>query len=286
MTQMRETQAQAQQAHSKLIQMLGMIFAGQEQQRLTNEWVAGSITIISASSGVTIEAVPEPQTAITIPPALVRFSGVAPDPDAMVTETVHVVVATGSPALAASASGGGAAAPPANSTKRNPKARTPASGEAASSTVTSIQIAAGSPPRKKGGLPPNHEAPPPPKEMDELGDDDGDDARRNGMTCRPSRPASVAHVCVLASRENQRSAPMAESNTARCCGSRQGCGDCAGYCALLDTHERRANRGGGEGPKAALARALDAMEKWRLAVRRRGSPHTRRQRFRLGRRRR
>ena len=86
MTQMRETQAQAQQAQSKLVQMLGMIFAGQEQQRLTNERVASSTTTISVSSGCAIEAAPELQAAITMPPALVRFSGVTPDSDAMVTD--------------------------------------------------------------------------------------------------------------------------------------------------------------------------------------------------------
>jgi hypothetical protein len=37
MAQMRETQAQAQQAQTQLMQMLGMIFAGQEQQRVTND---------------------------------------------------------------------------------------------------------------------------------------------------------------------------------------------------------------------------------------------------------
>ena len=77
---------------------------------------------------------------------------------------------------------------------------------------------------------------------------------------RPSRPTSVAHVYVLASRGNQRSSSMAESNTARRCGPHQGRGDCTGCCAMLDTHQRWANRGGGEGPTAALARALDARQ--------------------------
>ena len=100
---MRETQAQAQQAQTKLMQMMGMIFAGQEQQRLTNEWVTSSITIISASSGCAIEAAPGPQAAITTPPALVRFARVASDPDAMMIETESAAAATGSPALAVSA---------------------------------------------------------------------------------------------------------------------------------------------------------------------------------------
>ena len=103
LAQMRETQAQVHQAQTELMQMMGMIFAGQEQQRLTNEWVTSSITSISASSGCAIEAAPEPQAVITMPPALVRFAGVASDPDAMMTETASAAAATGSPALAVSA---------------------------------------------------------------------------------------------------------------------------------------------------------------------------------------
>ena len=123
---MREQQAETQQAQSKLMQMLGMIFVGQEQQRLTNEWVAGSITTISASSGVAIEAAPEQQAAIAMPPALVRLSGVAPDSEPMVAETTRGEVAAGSPARAAGADGGGASAN--GGAKWIPKLRTPASG--------------------------------------------------------------------------------------------------------------------------------------------------------------
>ena len=236
MAQMRETQAQAQQAQTQLMQILGMIFAGQEQQRVTNGWVASSITTISASSGCAIEAAPEPQVAITMSPALVRFSKVAPDSDAMVTNTASDAVAAGSPALAASASGGGAAASPANSNKRNPKARTSASGGAASSTAAAIQIAAGSPPRKRGGLPPNHGAPPPPEEMDGLDDDDDDDAHRNGeavdgedgkvgshgtatmLQCRYSElygNSSPTKTQMMATEESERSSADAEADAKR-----------------------------------------------------------------------
>ena len=52
----------------------------------------------------------------------------------------------------------------------------------------------------------------------------------------PSGPTAVAHVCMLASRGNQPSATMAASSTARRYGPHQGRRDCAGYCALLDTH--------------------------------------------------
>ena len=85
LSQMRETQAQSQQAQTNMMQMLGMIFAGQEQQRLQNDWVTTSITGISASSGCVIEAAPEPQTAIKMPPALVRLAA-GTDPDVLVTE--------------------------------------------------------------------------------------------------------------------------------------------------------------------------------------------------------
>ena len=102
------------------MQMVGMIFAGQEQQRLTDEWVTSSITSISASSGCAIDAAPESQAAITMPPTLVRFAGVTSDPDAMVTETANTAAATGSPALAASARGGGGAmAPPSNADRKS-----------------------------------------------------------------------------------------------------------------------------------------------------------------------
>ena len=86
MAQMREQQAESQQAQSKFMQMLGMIFVGQEQQRLTNGWAAGSIATISTSSGVAIEAAPEQQAAITMPPALVRSSEVVTAPEPMVTD--------------------------------------------------------------------------------------------------------------------------------------------------------------------------------------------------------
>ena len=76
LAQMRDTQAQSQQAQTNLMQMM-MIFAGQEQQRLTNEWATSSITSISASSGCAIEAAPHPQAPIQMPPALIQGGWVA-----------------------------------------------------------------------------------------------------------------------------------------------------------------------------------------------------------------
>ena len=44
LAQMCEAQAQAQQAQTQMMQMMAAIFANQEHQRLTNTWVANSIT--------------------------------------------------------------------------------------------------------------------------------------------------------------------------------------------------------------------------------------------------
>ena len=41
------------------MQMMAMVFAGQEQQRATNAWVVKSMEAISASSGCAIEAAPQ-----------------------------------------------------------------------------------------------------------------------------------------------------------------------------------------------------------------------------------
>ena len=180
LSQMRETQAQSQQAQTNMMQMLGMIFAGQEQQRLQNDWVTTSITGISASSGCVIEAAPEPQTAIKMPPALVRLAA-GTDPDVLVTEATSATAVDGSTAPAAGVSGGGAAAPPSNANKRNAKGRS-SNGGAASSTVAAIQQASGTPPRKRSGLPPGHDMSQLSEEMDGLGDDDGDDVQRDGDT--------------------------------------------------------------------------------------------------------
>ena len=122
LSQMRETQAQPQQSQSQMMQILGMIFAGQEQQRLTNGWVTESITTISASSGCAIEAAPAPQAAIAMLPALVPFAaqsapaGATPDPDLMVTEATSATAAAGSTTPAAGTSGGRGA-------RRSPPAR-------------------------------------------------------------------------------------------------------------------------------------------------------------------
>ena len=78
LTQMREAQAQQQQAQTQLMQMMAMMFAGQEQQRVTNALVVKSMEAISSSSGCAIEAAPASQEIVTLPPALVRMTQLAP----------------------------------------------------------------------------------------------------------------------------------------------------------------------------------------------------------------
>ena len=60
LAQIHEAQAQSQQAQTQLMQIMAMMFAGQEQQRVTNVLVAKSMEAISASSGCAIEAAPAP----------------------------------------------------------------------------------------------------------------------------------------------------------------------------------------------------------------------------------
>ena len=112
LAQMREAQAQTQQAQSQIMQMMGLVFAGQEQQRLTNGWVAKSMQAISASSGCAIEAAPAPQEIVALPPAPVRMvtqtaPGGAPLVDRMVTEATSATATAGAVAPAAATSGGG-----------------------------------------------------------------------------------------------------------------------------------------------------------------------------------
>ena len=190
--QMREAQVASQQAQTSMMQMMGSIFANQEQQRLTNAWVTSSITNISASSGCAIEAALAPQPIITMPPALVRLGGVATNPGVTVTPVQpNAAAATVSPTLASSAGGEGAANSPSDARKRNSKERSSAGWGAASSTMAAIFSAGGSPPRKKG-LPPGHGATPSPEEMDGL-DDDDDDARRDGELVDGDAQTTTAH---------------------------------------------------------------------------------------------
>ena len=111
LAQMREAQAQTQQAQAQIMQMITMIFSGQQQQRVTNGWVAKSMEAISTSSGCVIEAAPSSQEIIELPPALVRMAtqpalGGAPPVGPMVAETVEATAAAAAAAPAAAVRGG------------------------------------------------------------------------------------------------------------------------------------------------------------------------------------
>ena len=167
------------------MQVMGMIFAGQEQQRVTNGWVAKSTEAISASSGCAIEASPAPQEIVALPPALVRMA-TQPPPGGGTTRRSNGDWDGQGPRtqllqrhLQLLWAGGGVGASPLSlATKRNIK---PRSTGAASSTASAILSAAGTPPRKRTGLPPGHGAASAPEEMDGLGDDDGDFGQYNDV---------------------------------------------------------------------------------------------------------
>ena len=169
---MREAQTQQQQTQTQIMQMLAMVFAGQEQQRVTNVWVAKSMEAISASSGCAIEAAPASQEIVTLPPALVRMTqsapGGAPPVDPMTTESATATPAAAAAAPVVATSVGGSASPLSMASKRG---RGRGAG-AASATAAAIKSAARTPPRKTTKLPLNHGGGPTPEEMDGLGDDE------------------------------------------------------------------------------------------------------------------
>ena len=176
LAQMREAQALTQQTQTQIMQMMGMMYAGQEQQRVTNLWVAKSMETISASSGCAIEAAPAPQEIVALPPALVRMAQSAPGGaeslvDPMVTESVMATAAAAADAAApmAAASEGGGALPLSLASKRNAKSR---GAGAASATAAAIKSAANTPIRKSTKLPPGHGAGPTPEDMDGLDSDE------------------------------------------------------------------------------------------------------------------
>ena len=119
---MREAQAQQQQAQTQLMQMMAMMFAGQEQQRVTNAWVVKSMEAISSSSGCAIEAAPASQEIVTMPPALVRMAQSAPggasSGDPMATELAAAAPAAAAAAAEADVSEGGGGSPPSPASKR------------------------------------------------------------------------------------------------------------------------------------------------------------------------
>ena len=161
------------------MQMMAMMFAGQEQQRLTNAWVVQSMEAISASAGCAIEAAPASQEIVTLPPALVRMTQsaarAAPTDDSMATELAAAEPAAGPVVPTLVTNAGGGASPP-HPTKRG---RGRGAG-AAAATAAAIKTTASTPTRATTKQPPGHVgAPPTPEEMDGLGDDE--DAGQDGQ---------------------------------------------------------------------------------------------------------
>ena len=190
LAQMREAQAQQQQTQTHIMQMLAMVYAGQEQQRVTNIWVAKSMETISASSGCAIEAAPASQEIVALPHALVRMAqsapGGAPLVGPMVTESATATPAAAAAAPTVTTSEGGGASPLSLASKRG---RGRGAG-AASATAAAIKSAASTPPRKTTKLPPGHGGGPTPEEMDGLYNDeelyfeplvDGEEAGEDGQ---------------------------------------------------------------------------------------------------------
>ena len=131
LTQIREAQTQAQQAQTQLMQMMAMMFAGQEQQRVTNEWVVRSVEAISTSSGCAIEAPPASQDLVKMPPALVRMTQTEAQGTAIVdpksSETAAAAPAEAGTAVTTGMDSGGGSSPARRKrTGRGAQAGTPA----------------------------------------------------------------------------------------------------------------------------------------------------------------
>ena len=161
------------QTQTHIMQVLAMVYAGQEQQRVTNVRVAKSVEAISASTGCALEAAPASQEIVALPPALVRMAQSAPGGTplvgSMATEPgmVTPAAASAAPAVATSEGGGASPLPLANKRGRGRGAG------AASATAAAIKSAASTPPRERTRkLPPGHGGGPTPEEMDGLDDDD------------------------------------------------------------------------------------------------------------------
>ena len=178
------------QTQTQIMQVLAMVYAGQEQQRVTNVWVAKSVEAISASTGCALEAAPASQEIVALPPALVRMAQSAPGGTplvgSMATEPgmVTPAAASAAPAVATSEGGGASPLPLANKRGRGRGAG------AASATAAAIKSAASTPPHKTTKLPPGHRGGPTPEEMDGLDDDeelyfeplvDAEEAGENGQ---------------------------------------------------------------------------------------------------------
>ena len=170
LAQIQEAQAQSQQTQAQLMQMMAMMRAGQEQQRLTNTWVAKSMGAISESAGCAIEAPPASQEVATLPPTLARMT----QPAVQGTPAI-VPMATG---LAAVEPAAGTEVPTvtskvAEASPQRSHRRDRGSGGAAGAMASAIKAAVTPPARAKMKLPGNAGMPPTAETMDGSEDAEG-----------------------------------------------------------------------------------------------------------------
>ena len=162
LTQIREAQTQSQQAQTQLMQMMAMVYAGQEQQRLANAWVVQSVEAISTSSGCAIEAPPASHELVELPPALVRMTQSAAQGaktiDPKSTELAAAAPAAAGPAVLKDTDSGGGALP----SRRKRGGR----GGATGTPAAAAKAAASPPARATKQLPSNSGMPPVPEAMD------------------------------------------------------------------------------------------------------------------------
>jgi hypothetical protein len=145
-----------------------MMYAGQEQQRVTNAWVVRSVEAISTSSGCAIEAPPASHGLVELPPALVRMTQTAAQGaktiDPKSTELAAAAPAAAVPAVLTGTDSGGGSSP----------ARRKRGGKGAPTGAPSASAKAVSPPaRTAKQLPGNTGMPPVAEAMD--GRDDGEE---------------------------------------------------------------------------------------------------------------
>ena len=153
------------------MQMMAMMYAGQEQQRLTNTWVVQSMEAISASAGCAIEAPPASQEIVTLSPALVRMAQSAAQgaaaADPMATEMAAAEPAVSPEVSKVVTNAGGNASP-----SRSP-GRGRARGGAAGTTAAAVKAAANSSTRATKKQPDRVGMPPAAEMVDGL--EDGED---------------------------------------------------------------------------------------------------------------
>ena len=132
-----------------MMQLMAMMYSGQERQRVQNEWVVRSVEAISSSSGCAIEAPPASQDLVELPPALVRMTQATPQGTAIVgsksSDTAAAAPAVAAPAVTADADPSGGASP----------ARRKRSGKSAATGTPAVSAKAVGPPARAAKQLPN-----------------------------------------------------------------------------------------------------------------------------------